>query len=226
MTETFVHVDEAVAMAMTLLPEQSTLDKAIARHWSYMGLRNIGPTHHWYEECIIYPNENLTLKKPDDLWKAIDIALYTYTGQELRYSFKGMGSGRIHTPQTLALQQDQYSPVLGAPIDLSEDTHAYHLGSNGAGVSYATLRYWQLPITVDGLPQIPEGLVLAVALFIRWMWSIKQNMDKGDRQLNEITYKSERAKCLSETKMPSGIELEQVGKEWTSLLNSPKFKQF
>jgi hypothetical protein len=222
MDSRFVSVDEVVAIAQTLLPENFSKDKAVARQWAYMGLRNVGPTQHWFATCAIKPNDNLTMKKPDDMWKAIDIALYDSSGCELRYSYKGLGR-RIHN---IPSEDTGYSPSTGSPIDLSEDAHAYHLGSNGGCVAFATLKYWQLPIDVDGLPLIPEGLALAVAFFIRWMWAIKTNENQSDRQISEMNYKTERSKAKSEYALPSGIEMEQIGKEWTSFLGAPRFKQF
>jgi hypothetical protein len=225
MESRFVHIDEAVAMAQTLLPENFSKDKAVARAWAYMALRNIGPTSHWFATCVMKPNDNLTMKKPDDMWKAIDIALYDSAGCELRYSYKGLGR-RIHSSRSAALREGEYSPVLGAAIDLSEDVHAFHLGSNGSCVAFATLKYLQLPIDTDGMPMIPEGLVLAIAFFIRWMWTVKTNENQSDREISERTYKMERAKALAESNMPSGIELEQIGKEWTSLIGAPQFKSY
>jgi hypothetical protein len=159
------------------------------------------------------------------MWKPIDIALFTASNKELRFSYKGMGS-RIHSGRNSLITDGQYSPMQGAAVDLSEDAYSFHLGSNGGDVSYAVLKYWKLPIDVDGLPIIPEGLVLAIALFIRWMYAIKMNENQSDRQLSEASYKVERAKARSEGNMPSGIEMEQLAKEWSSLLGAPMFKMF
>ena len=225
MVTSFIHVDEAVALAMTLLPENTTLNKAIARQWAYEALRNIGPTSAWFDVCNLFPNDQLTLKKPDDMWKAIDIALYDSNGNEMKYSYRGLGK-RIHASPADLVAQGEYAPSLGAPVDLSEDTHAFHLGSNGASVAWATLKYWKLPVNNDGLPEIPEGQKLAVAMFIRWLWTIKKNENQSDRQLSEINYKAERAKARAEGNLPSGIEFEQIAKEWTSLIGAPQFKKF
>ncbi len=225
MDSTFTHIDEAVAIAMTLLPREISMDKAIARQWAYLGLRNIGPTQHWFEVCTLYPNENRIMKKPNDMWKAIDIALYDGSGANLRYAYRGLGR-RIHASRNGLIERGEYFPSAQAPIDLSENEHAYELGTNGDAVAYAVLKHWKLPIDIDGLPMIPEGLTLAVAFFIRWMWAIKMKEDKADRQLAEANYKTERAKALSETKMPSGIEQEQVAKDWMSLLGAPQFKNY
>ena len=218
MNSQFVSVDEAVATAMTLLPENAALNEVLARQWSYMALRNIGPTSHWFDECELYPNDNLILKKPIDMWKAIDIALFTSTGVEVNFVYRGLGK-RIHREGDLDLQNIPY-------VDLSEDNHAFYLGSNGTSVAKAKLKYWQLPIDNDGLPKIPEGQILAIAFFIRWMWSIRQNENQSDRQISEQNYKMERNKARSEGNAPSGIEMEQIGKEWVSLIGAPQFKQY
>lgn len=223
MTSKFVHVDEPIALAMTLIPNSDSMQKAIARQWAYMGLRDIGPGEHWFDEAILYPNDNLVMKKPADMYKPMDIALYDSAGMELKSSYKGRGS-RIHAGN-IAVQNGIYAPTLGSAIDLSEDAYAFYLGTNGIDVASAKVKYLKLPIGDDGLPLIPEGQVLAIAFFIRWMWSIKTNV-ANDRQLSEIDWKKARIEARNAMKMPNGIEMEQVAKEWVSLLNAPQFKQF
>jgi hypothetical protein len=227
MDSRFVNVDEAVALADTLVPE-GKLNKAIARAWAYSGLRDIGPGEHWFAEKELIPNANLSVHKPSDMYKAIDIALYHKTegGQkiEYRFSYKGLGK-RIHSDGNTVREDGIYSPASGAPIDVSEDAYCFHLGSNGSQVNCIKLKYWRLPIGDDGLPLIPEHQVLAIAFFIRWMWAVKENV-ANDRALSRQDYLNARREARASSKMPSGIEMEQVGKEWTSLLNSPRFKQF
>ncbi len=228
MDKTFVSVDEPIALAMTLIPNANSMDKAIARQWAYMGLRDIGPGIHWFEDAVLYPNSNLSFRKPDDMWKAKDVALYQQGTDgsltELKFSYKGLGR-RIHASSNIVLAGGQYSPVSGAPIDLSEDAYFFHLGSNGSDVTCMKLTYWKLPIDSYGLPLVPEHQVLAIALFIRWMWSVKENV-ANDRQLSRLDYLQARGEARSRNKVPSGIEMEQVAKEWVNLLNAPQFKQF
>lgn len=227
MESNFIHVDEAVAMAMTLIPDANSMDKAIARHWAYMGLRDIGPGLHWFGECELTPSSNLSVKKPVDMYKALDIALYGRetdgTLKEYRYAYRGLGK-RIHAGN-VDQATGNYAPVNHAPVDLSEDAYCFHLGSNGSGVTTVKLKYLRLPIGSDGLPLIPEGQQLAIAFFIRWMWSVRQNV-VSDRQLSRADYLEARRDARAKGKVPSGIEMEQVAKEWVSLLNAPQFKQF
>src|SRR5688572_24084225 len=98
MDSSFIHVDAAIATAESMLPDGGTLNRPFARQWAYLALKDIGATGHWLAETTLYPNDNLSMKKPQDMWKSIDIALYgTSNGitQELRYSYKGLGK-RIH----------------------------------------------------------------------------------------------------------------------------------
>lgn len=224
MDSTFVNVDEPIAVAMGLIPNRDSFDKALARQWAYMGTRDIGASMHWIEDCVLYPNSNLSIRKPDDMWKSKDIALLSSTGTELRFSYRGLGR-RIHASGNLTLDSGEYAPELHAPIDLSEDANFFHLGSNGADVYCVKLKYWKLPVDIYGQPMIPEYQTLAIALFIRWMWSISNN-DKEDRKLSRIEYLQARSEARALGKMPSGIEMDQVAKEWTSLMNAPHFKNF
>src|SRR5687768_13603533 len=99
MENVFIHVDQPIALAMTLIPNHSTVEKAVAREWAYQGLRDIGPGMHWFEDCVLYPDSNLSMRKPTDMYKVRDIALYAQNEDgsltELRYSYRGLGR-RIH----------------------------------------------------------------------------------------------------------------------------------
>jgi hypothetical protein len=219
MNSTFVHVDEAIATAESFLPDGVALNRTFARQWAYLGLRDIGPGQHWFAECVLHPNENRSMRKPDDMYKAMDIALYgtiNNTTVEFKYSYKGLGK-RIHNRDLVQFD--------GLPVDLSEDQYCFHLGSNGSGVNYAHLKYIKLPIGTDGLPLIPEFQVLAIAFFIVWLWNKKQN-DKGGMQLAKIDYTEAKKEAKRASRLPSGIEMTQVAKEWVNLLNAPQFKQF
>lgn len=224
MDSTFVNVDEPIAVAMGLIPNSDSFDKAVARQWAYMGTRDIGASPHWVEDCVLYPNSNLSMRKPDDMWKAMDISLLDSNNIELRFVYRGLGR-RIHASGHVALDTGEYAPQLHAAIDLSEDSHFFHLGSNGTVVHCAKLKYWKLPVDVYGQPMIPEHQVLAIALFIRWMWSMA-NSDKEDRKLSRMEYLQARSEARALGKMPSGIEMDQVAKEWVSLMNAPQFKNF
>lgn len=224
MNTTFINVDEPIAIAMSIIPNSDSFDEALARQWAYMGTRDIGASYHWIEDAVLYPNSNLSIRKPDDMWKAQDIALFNSAGKELLFSYRGLGK-RIHASGHAALDNAQYAPSLHAPIDLSEDSHFFHLGSNGADVHHVKLKYWKLPVDHHGQPMIPEHQALAVALFIRWMWGMA-NSDKEDRKLSRIEYLQARSEARALGKMPSGIEMDQVAKEWNSLMNAPQFKNY
>src|SRR5690606_2910831 len=110
-----------------------------------------------------------------DMYKPLDVALFSRNEDgslsELRYSFKGRGK-RIHTSGNPILDSGEYSPDHHAPIDLSEDAHFFHLGSNARGRVYcAKVKYLKLPIDAYGNPMVPEHQVLAIALFTRYMWT-------------------------------------------------------
>lgn len=220
----FVHVDEAVALGMSLIDGSNSMDKAVARQWAYEAVRDIGPTDSWFKQCTLYPNENRSFKKPIDMWKPIDIALYDSAGCELRFSYKGLGK-RIHRGNTL-ITQGTYAPALHAAIDLSEDKNYFHLGSNGATVVAAFINYWQLPVDEDGLPIIPEGQKLAVAFFISWLWAKRQRENQTDIATSRADYMAQRAKCRNEANLPNGINMDQIGKDFTSMINAYNPKQF
>ena len=229
MDSNFVHIDEPIALAMTMIPNSSTVEKAVARAWAYQGLRDIGPGQHWLEDCVLYPDSNLSMRKPDNMYKIRSIALFKRgsdgTLTEQHYSYRGLGR-RIHSNRNQLAADGQYDPASGAPIDLSEDAYFLHLGSNGSDVYCAKISYWKLPIDAQGMPLIAEYQVLAIALFIRWMWSLG-NPDKGDRQLSRMDYLSARTEARGKAKLPSGLEMDQAAKEFSSLLSTvPTFKQF
>src|SRR6185295_5537488 len=134
-TSSFVPVNQVIATAMSVLEGADTIDRAYFKEWVYLGLLEIGPNLVWYDEAILYP-DGFTLKKPEGFKEAIDLALYDVNHAEIRYAYRGLGT-RAHASDNGLINSAQYFPSLGAPVDLSEDTYYFQLGSNSTQVSYA-----------------------------------------------------------------------------------------
>lgn len=216
MNTKFVSVDEVVATAESFIGPVSATDRNLMRQWAYLGLRNIGASKAWVETCVIYPKE-LEARKPDDMYKAIDLALYNASNVELYFAFRGTGT-RIHSPKNLQSRNQQYLPEFGAVIDVSEDNFYFHLGSNGSDVAYIKLKYFKLPIDENGLPLIPEDHVLAIAFFIQWIWSKRKGDNRSEIDQNKRDWKIERAKVRSANNMPSQLETDEINRKWMSMI--------
>lgn len=221
MAKRFLTLEEIVAEAMSIIPGATSDDELFARPWAYIALRQIGPNRDYIDVCELYP-EDLTFKKPDDFQRVLDIALFDASGNELVNKYR-FGGQRIHkryssgTQTTVGSGQD-------LSIEISEDDHFFYMSSNGSAVSVAKLRYFRLPVDAEGFPQFPEDTRLAVMLFIRYMWSLKNMMP--DVNALKMAWEEARNAARSSNKVLNGLELKQIAKEWISMLPNNKFDRF
>ena len=216
MTTKFVPVDEVVATAETFIGPQSATDRNVMKQWAYLGLRNIGPSKVWIENCILYAKD-LEMRKPDDMYKPIDIALFTENNAEVKFAYRGTGLP-IHAPKNSITRSGLYQPEFGAVIDLSDDNYYFHLGSNGGNVSYAKLKYFKLPIDENKMPLIPEDHVLALAFFIQWIWSKRKGDNRSEIEQNRQDWVKEKRRVRSNNQLPSQIEADEINRKWMSMI--------
>jgi hypothetical protein len=223
MAKRFLSLDEVVAEAMSIIPGASSEEQLLAKQWAYVGLRDLGPSRDYIEVATLYP-EDLTMRKPDDLYRTIDMALFNSSNQEIPSKYRG-GKLRIHSRRDTRLDNYQVGsdPYFGA-VEISEDDYHFFISSNSEDVAYAKLRYFRLPVDKDGKPQIPEDSRLAIMLFIRYMWSLR-TMSK-DVSFAEASWKQARAEVRGKNKLPHGLAYKQYAKEWMSMIPNLNFDTF
>lgn len=218
-----VPIDQVVSTAMSVLEGADTIDRAYMKEWVYLGLLEIGPNMSWYDQAILYPNE-FTLKKPDNFHSAIDLALYDSSNHELRYVYRGLGS-RIHASDNQLTNSGVYAPTQGAPVDLGEDEYYFHLGSNSGSVAFATLKYWAFPFDENGDLLIPESDIMALVLFIRYMWYMRKN-DKQGMSIMHNLWIPARNEARAAHKIPSMLVGGEIARSWNSMIRKQRFKTF
>jgi hypothetical protein len=213
MAKRFLTLDEVVAEAATLIKGAGAEERLLMKQWAWRALRNIGPTADNVDIVTLYP-ENLVLRKPDDYSRSISIALYDASGNELLNNYRS-GKYRIHQSRNVFVKDGVYRPQFDASISISEDENFYYLGSNGTNVAYAMLRYFKLPVDDQGNPVFGEHVVHAINMWILWYWAIREGKDSRE---DEDRYKRARAEARSVGKMPNGLLMKQVAKEWNSMI--------
>lgn len=224
MTSSFVSVDQVIATAASIIEAADTVDRAYFKEWAYLGLLELGPSAAWYDEATLYPVE-MALEKPKNMYNAIDLALYNSTNQEMLYTYRGKGKGRIHASDNSLTNNGTYAPLLGAPIDLSEDTYYFHLGTNGASVAYAVLRYWKFPTDENGDLMVPEQDVLSLSLFLKYMYYMRKDDKVGIGQFHNL-WVAARNEGRTAHKLPSMLEGAEIARSWNSMIQKMRFKRF
>jgi hypothetical protein len=211
----FTTLDEAVATAMTITPGATDEHKTVFRQWVWEGLKQIGPTNHWVKTCELRP-KNFSFKKPSDLASTLAIALYDTGGAEIAYNWQETG-GRVHTDRSAVRSGGN------GLIDLSEDAYYFHMSSDAVNVGYAVIRYLATPVDSNGLPLIPEDHVLALSMFCRWLWAMRNGTNQSEIQLSRDTWYREKDRIFGDNKMPSVFRANQFAKnKFLSLINSFK----
>ena len=219
MLEQFVSVDETINTALSFIEAADTMDRVIFRQWAYLALRQIGPSKAWVKDATLYP-EDYVLRKPDDCYKLIDVALFTEANQELDYAFRGQGT-RIHNNRRLLNVVNTTNPITQV-IDLSEDAIYLHLGTSvtqaSSLVAYAKISYLQLPVDENGQPMIPESQVMAIAMFIVWRWTAKQRENVSESALAKQDWIEHRNMAKSLNRLPSQLEGTEIARKWMTML--------
>ena len=224
MTTSFVSLDETIDTAISFLDGADAIDRNIFKQWVYLGLRQIGPSNAWVKDATLYV-EDFMFRKPDDCYKLIDVALFTDQNQELSYAYRGQGT-RIHSNRRLQTLSNSTNPITNV-IDLSEDPYYLHVGTTqdqlGSIVSYAKIKYLQLPIDEDGNPKIPENHVFAIAMFIVWRWTAKDKSNWHVSTQAKQDWIEQRNIAKSLNRLPSQLEGTEIARKWMTMI--PNFKK-
>jgi hypothetical protein len=199
-----VSLDSVVAEALTVIGASGDDEVArlLARQWAWRACVDMPVTEDSIKVSRVYP-KNLLLKKPSDMQKFLEIALYDVNGNFIPHEFHG-GKTRIYpnidSVRTTSTNTDGTTTTHYFPVDLSEDIHNFVLGTNATAVAYADVRYFSYPIDNSGMPLIREDDVLTCVYFIRFMWSLRKNDNRGEIQQNELLYKQEADRARAKRK--------------------------
>lgn len=217
-----IPVDEVVSEACTILKRVTEQEKIFMRQWAYTALRKIGLTKINIQVSDRIYLDDWSAKKPDNLIRTNDIALYNSSGNEVMTKFKGYGSGNITVGEQVSsrIHQDIRSSTSNTSyIAITESDNYFNVESfndDDEEDIFLLVRYYAIPIDSDGLPKIPEHCTLAIIMYIRAMWAMRENSNQSHIQLAWQMWKEERASAESKGKTPDMIE----GKAIAETLNS------
>jgi hypothetical protein len=214
-TKPFLNINEVVAAAESFIDDTDDRARVLYRTWAWLGEQQLGFGAVNVETKDIVA-EDLSIRKPSNMAKAIDVALYDAGGTEYQYKYQ-FGKGRIHSNTTTATQNK---------IDLSEDAYYYHLGTNASGITYATLRYYAYPIDDENNPMFPNHHMLALMMFIRWMWELRKNDNQSAIDRAEANWVKQSTKAKAANKMPDMLQGKEIATTWMSMIDKARHYDF
>jgi hypothetical protein len=200
----YVPINEVVAEAISVVgvtsDDPETL-KAFARQWIWRAVQDLPVTEDNIKVCSI-DVKNLMMKKPEDMRRFLDIALYDENDCYIPHTFY-TGKKRIFP-----------EPTDCQPVDLSEDPYAFILGTNGDNVAYGKVRYFAYPIDSDGYPMIREEDVLTCVYYVRLCASMRKNDNRSEIDQNRQMYmrEADRARAKRKSMNMSEDKLKTVAK--------------
>lgn len=211
--DSFLTIDEVVANAATIIKPADRAARNVFKQWAYIAESRIGPSKTQIRVKRDIKVIDLTILKPNDFVKGIDIGLFTEAGRQIEYKYRP-GAKRVHFDYERNLNMRNTHRV-----DLSEDRVAYHLGSPADGVVFsASIRYYGLPLDDDGDPVFQENHLVAIMAFINYMWSMRENKNRLTVNDNRAVWKAERASAKSFDKTPDMLEGKEIAKTFNSMI--------
>lgn len=206
----FLTLDEVVANAMTVIPNAKKELRPYFNQWAWLALRQIGPAkEHINVAQLPYDAGEFSLQKPVDLVAAIDLALFNSRNQEIKYHLRP-GKQRIHQ-----VEKERNT------LEVSEGEYYYYVSSNANDfdLNFGLLRYYAMPVDLEGKPLIPEYMTVAIMAFCRYMWALRDGQNNGSIQLAEHTWRVEKARAQSIAKTPDMLEGKQIARTWMTMID-------
>lgn len=217
-----IPVDEVIAEACTLLKGVTQQEKIFMRQWAYTALRKIGFTKINIEVSDKLYLSDWSVRKPDNLVKTNDLALFDSSGSEVMHSFKGYASGNINAGENVTgrIHQDIRNTTSNY-IGITESENYFNVEeftTTDPDSVYIKIRYYAIPVDLDGLPKIPEHATLAIIMYIRAMWAMRDNSNQSAIQIAWHMWKEERAAAEGRGKTPDMLEGKEIAKTINSMI--------
>ena len=217
----FITIDALVAEASSTIKNVTQQEQQLMLTWAYTALRKIG-----FGRLDIKTSANLTLTdwsatKPSDFAKLIDLALFDSAGAEIIIKYKGRAQN--DTTGTDARIHEDNRSYIGA-IQVSEDDTYFNVEefSDDAPTDvYLVARYYAYPVDADGMPKIPETHTLAIMMYIRWMWSMRERQSLGEQQVAREVWLREAAAAHGRMKTPTMLETKDFARVINSMIQKP-----
>ena len=214
--------DEVLAEASSIIKDASEQEKVFMRQWIYRAQREIGFSHFDIKVSEPITVVDYSAAKPDDFVKAIDVALFDSTGNEIITRYKGWGKRQDLLPEGGLARTRQDVRLQVNAINISEDQDYFHTGVFAQGeddTAYMVMKYYALPIdSATNLPLIPESNTLAIMMYIRWMWMMRQNENQSSIDIARDVWLRERARASSRNNTPSQLEGGEIARKINSMI--------
>ena len=196
----YVTLDSVVAEAISILglSGDDDLAKNFCRQWIWRFVVDLPITDDAIKVTKVYP-KNLIIKKPVDMRRGLDVALYDASDCLIPHQFHN-GRKRMYPDVEGSAYTNSEGETVYFNVDLSEDGTAYYLGTNGSDVSYAQIRYFSYPLDSSGQPMIREEAVEAATLCCRYKWSLRKNENQSEISNNRLMYQQESDRCRARLK--------------------------
>ena len=215
----YLPLNAVISEALSITPDTDASTWAFARQWAVTALYQLGAASDEIEACRI-DVKNLTMIKPKNMRQYIEMALYNSSNQYIPHTFRS-GRKRIYPdtryyPSVVDSNTDQ--AIHYVPVDVSEDTQAFYLGTNATDVAYAMVRYYAYPLDNDGLPLIREDEKFAIMCYIKWAKSSKKNESQSEQESNWIMWAQQHDRARAMKKKTSQDEAKTVARKWMTML--------
>lgn len=216
----FLDIEEVVATAATILPTMSDEEKLLAKQWSWMAIRKIGPSSDHIKVVDVSVIDK-TIEIPLDCISIIDLAIYGTDNVEIKYRYNKGGSLRVH-------KKDSTGEYL---LNIYQDSNFIHisdsLSSAGVEPSLARIKYYSFPLDECNQPMIAEQHLFAVMMFIRWMWSIR-NAPTSPYETSSAANDWRQALDVAKAnnKSVSVLQAKEIARTWSSMIPNPNFNKY
>jgi hypothetical protein len=227
----FITLDEVTALAQSTTKDAASNYRLLCRNWiCTLALPDLGISEDDIKVARLLP-KNLTVPKPVDFRSLLDISVFDTNDQPLDHKYRS-GSKRIYTDTRLvATATNGSSSTVNAlvPVDISSDTHSFHLGTNGANVGSIVIRYYCYPSDENGIPLIRQEEAMACVFFCKYMWAIRQNNSRSEIEQFRQIWATECDRARARKKMV-GITPEMmktvIKSTWMRSIPSFDFRKF
>jgi hypothetical protein len=221
----YVDFDEVVAEAILTIGASGDdeIAKNFARTFIWRALQKLSVTDNTIQVVQIYA-KNLLIKKPSNMKKLEEIALFDANGYFIPHVFHA-GNSRIY-PNTESYSYNvtqnegtssEETVTYFLPVDLSESDTSFVIGTNGTNVAYGLVRYYPYPLDDKNRPMVREDEVEACSAFVRYKWSQRKNENQSEIKENLNEWLRLADYCRAEKK--SSDFSNEIRKQIASTLN-------
>jgi len=218
MASKYITVDALIAEASSTIKNFTEQEKQLARQWCFTALRQIGVGKQDIKVSDPLYLTDWSVTKPDDLASVIDLALFDSAGSEIITKYKGFANHQTEG-STARVHQDARSSKLA--LQVSEDDTYFNVeefADDSPTEAYIVVKYYGYPVDANGFPKIPETHTVAIMMYIRWMWSMRERTNLGEQQIARDQWLRERASAYGKMKTPSQLEGKEIARGINSMI--------